>query len=78
MISLPGSTPSVAVFSPFPTHKKSMAFPLSPWQNFQPASLVGQAFRLRHLRRALEHLAGLRDRLWLSRPGAIAEHFVSL
>jgi allantoinase len=40
--------------------------------------LVGQPFRLRHLRRALEHLAGLRDRLWLSRPGAIADHFVSL
>jgi allantoinase len=40
--------------------------------------LVGQPFRLRHLRRALEHLSGLRDRLWLSRPGAIADHFASL
>jgi hypothetical protein len=40
--------------------------------------LVGQPFRLRHLRRALEHLAGLRDQLWLSRPGAIADHFASL
>lgn len=40
--------------------------------------LVGQPFRLRHLRRALEHLASLRDRLWLTWPGAIAEHFASL
>jgi allantoinase len=40
--------------------------------------LVGQPFRLRHLRGALEHLADLRDRIWLSRPGAIAGHFVSL
>ena len=42
------------------------------------AYLVGQPFRLRHLRRALEHLAGLRDRIWLTRPGSIAEYFTSL
>ena len=40
--------------------------------------LVGQPFRLRHLRRALEHFANLRDRLWLTWPGAIADHFASL
>jgi allantoinase len=40
--------------------------------------LVGQPFRLRHLRRALEHLASRRDRLWLTRPGEIAHHFASL
>ena len=42
------------------------------------AYLVGQPFRLRHLRRALEHLAGLRDRIWLTTPGSIAEYFTSL
>jgi hypothetical protein len=40
--------------------------------------IVGQPFRLRHLRRALEHLARLRDRLWLTWPGAIAAHFISV
>jgi allantoinase len=40
--------------------------------------LVGQPFRLRHLRHALEHLAGLRDRVWLTRPGALADHFVGV
>jgi allantoinase len=40
--------------------------------------LVGQPFRLRHLRHALEHLSGLRDRLWLSRPGTISDYFASL
>ena len=42
------------------------------------AYLVGQPFRLRHLRRVLEHLAGIRDRIWLTWPGSIAEHFTSL
>lgn len=36
--------------------------------------IVGQPFRLRKLRRALEHVAANRDRVWLTRPGAIAEH----
>jgi allantoinase len=40
--------------------------------------IVGQPFRLRHLRRALEHLAGLRDQLWLTWPGAVAEHVTEL
>ena len=42
------------------------------------AYIVGQPFRLRHLRRALEHLARSRDRLWMTRPGAIAGHFADL
>jgi allantoinase len=37
--------------------------------------IVGQPFRLRHLRRALESVASLRDRIWLTHPGKIAEHF---
>ncbi len=33
--------------------------------------LVGQPYRLRHLRRALKHIAGERKKLWLTTPGAI-------
>jgi allantoinase len=38
--------------------------------------IVGQPFRLRHLRRALQHIAEIaensRDRVWLTHPGSIA------
>jgi peptidoglycan/xylan/chitin deacetylase (PgdA/CDA1 family) len=40
--------------------------------------IVGQPFRLRHLRRALEHVSHLRNQIWLTHPGAIAGHFRSL
>lgn len=33
--------------------------------------LVGQPYRLRHLRRALSHIAAQRDRIWLTRAGDI-------
>jgi peptidoglycan/xylan/chitin deacetylase (PgdA/CDA1 family) len=38
--------------------------------------LVGQPYRLRHLRRALAHLAAARDRgqIWFTTPGAICAH----
>jgi allantoinase len=38
--------------------------------------IVGQPYRLRHLRRALQHIAGQRDqgRIWLTTPGAICRH----
>ena len=36
------------------------------------------AFRLRHLRRALAHLSRLGPRLWLARPGDIADHVFGL
>lgn len=38
--------------------------------------IVGQPYRLRHLRRALQHLAGLRDQgdIWFTTPGAICQH----
>ncbi len=40
--------------------------------------IVGQPFRLRHLRRALQHIAQVAreqpDRIWLTHPGAIAAH----
>ena len=38
------------------------------------ANIVGQPFRLRQLRRALRHLAGLSDRIWITRAGDIAAH----
>lgn len=40
--------------------------------------LVGQPFRLRHLRRALTHIANQRERIWITRPGAIAKHIETL
>lgn len=38
--------------------------------------LVGQPYRLRHLRRALEHVARVRDDagIWMTTPGRIVEH----
>jgi peptidoglycan/xylan/chitin deacetylase (PgdA/CDA1 family) len=38
------------------------------------AHISGQPFRLRHLRRAFEHLAAKRDEFWLTRVESIAEH----
>ena len=40
--------------------------------------LVGQPYRLRHLRRALKHIAAKRKRIWLTTPGAICTHVDSL
>lgn len=37
--------------------------------------IVGQPFRLKHLRRALEHIAARRDAVWITTAGAIAEHW---
>ncbi len=38
--------------------------------------IVGQPYRLRHLRRALQHVAAARDRgdVWMTTPGAIYQH----
>jgi allantoinase len=41
------------------------------------AYIVGQPYRLRHLRRALAQLAERRERLWITTAGAIARHFIS-
>jgi allantoinase len=38
------------------------------------AYIVGQPFRLRHLRRALRHVAERRDDVWVTTAGAIARH----
>jgi allantoinase len=42
------------------------------------AFIIGQPFRLRALRRALEHIGHAREGLWLTQPGAIARYFQSL
>jgi allantoinase len=41
--------------------------------------IVGQPYRLRHLRRALQHVAAARDRgeVWLTVPGKIFQHAVT-
>ncbi len=38
------------------------------------AMIVGQPFRLRHLRRALQHIAQRREACWITTAGAIAQH----
>ncbi len=40
--------------------------------------IVGQPHRLKHLRRALSHIAARRDAIWLATPGAIARHCADL
>jgi allantoinase len=42
------------------------------------AYLVGQPHRLRHLKRALRHIAAYRESIWLTTPGAVARHCVAL
>ena len=42
------------------------------------AYIVGQPFRLRHLRRALAHVAARRDAVWLTTAGGIARHYSHL
>ncbi len=40
--------------------------------------VVGQPFRLRPLRDALKHMLAHRDRLWITRPAALAAHIAGL
>jgi allantoinase len=40
--------------------------------------IVGQPYRLRHLRRALRHIAGNAGEIWLTRPGDVARHVEAL
>ncbi|HUG35659.1 MAG TPA: polysaccharide deacetylase family protein [Candidatus Limnocylindrales bacterium] len=40
--------------------------------------VMGRPYRIRQLRRALEHIAGLRDRVWIARPRDICAHIESL
>lgn len=40
--------------------------------------VIGQPFRLRAFRRAMEHVLRHRDRLWLTTPGEVARHCTAL
>ncbi|MBT5911454.1 polysaccharide deacetylase family protein [Rhodospirillaceae bacterium] len=40
--------------------------------------VVGRPYRIRQLRRALEHILKYKDRIWLTRPGDIYQHIQSL
>lgn len=40
--------------------------------------IVGQPYRLRHLRRALAHIAARREAIWLTRPGDIASAYATV
>ena len=42
------------------------------------AYIVGQPHRLRPLRRALQHIAAARDKLWITTTGRIADHCLAL
>jgi len=42
------------------------------------AYIMGQPHRLRHLKRALQHIVRHRDAIWLTTPGAIAAHCAAL
>ena len=42
------------------------------------AYIVGYPHRLRHLKRALRHIADERDEIWLTTAGAIAAHCLAL
>ena len=40
--------------------------------------VVGRPYRIRQLRRALEHILQYKDRIWLTRPGDICQHIENL
>lgn len=40
--------------------------------------IIGQPFRLAHLRRVFQHINDHRNRIWLTRPGEIARYYASL
>jgi peptidoglycan/xylan/chitin deacetylase (PgdA/CDA1 family) len=40
--------------------------------------IIGQPFRLRAIRRAIEHMLQNADGVWFTQPGAIASHFMSV
>ncbi len=42
------------------------------------AYLVGQPHRLKHIRRALSHVAARRDEVWITTVGAVASHCLAL
>ena len=56
---------------------QSSKYPLVCSINLHPF-VVGQPFRLRAFRRAMQHILAQRDRLWVTRPGELARYVESL
>ena len=50
------------------------------WMLSKPYMIVGQPYRLRALREALQHIANhpQKDKVWFTRPGAIYDHCAAL
>jgi hypothetical protein len=42
------------------------------------AFIVGQPFRLRHFRRAMEHVRAASDQVWFATTGQIARHYAEV
>lgn len=40
--------------------------------------VIGQPFRIRHLRRAIQHIASHKDDIWITTSGEIATHFMQI
>jgi hypothetical protein len=40
--------------------------------------ILGQPYRVRHLRRVIEHIMKKRDEIWLATPGQICAHIEGL
>jgi allantoinase len=57
--------------------EQSRAMPLVMGIALHPY-IVGQPYRLRQLRRALAHIAGRRDEIWITTAGAVAAHVSGL
>jgi hypothetical protein len=55
------------------SERQPLVFPIS-----LHTFIVGQPFRLRQLRRALQHIVAHREQIWLTRPGEICRHIESL
>ena len=57
--------------------EQSQSFPLVFGISLHPY-IIGQPFRLRHLRRALEHITARSEKIWLTHPGMIANYYTKL
>ena len=54
-----------------PAHHSPLGMSLHPF-------IVGQPFRLRAFRRAMDHIMRHRDELWITTPGEVAKYCMTL
>jgi hypothetical protein len=57
--------------------RRSVKYPLVFTLSVHPF-IIGQPFRMQGLRRALDHILRRRESLWITVPGEIASHCMSL